>query len=154
MSEDWFDRASEVSQRSPRRYPFGYFAVDQWGGRDSGGFCWFGSVDELTKHLSEIEPQIYEIEPGRGLEELQDQLRPSLAAARQEGLTETLRLAVNSCSDRFSVKWWGAFSNLCEGRSDFARDVLDAYLGEDRAGGPLPRGEIDDFAEFLGTYAG
>jgi hypothetical protein len=153
MGEEWFDRANEVAQRNPRRCPFGYFAVDHWTGHGAGGFSWFGSVEELTRHLGGIEPQIYGLGPGDGLEELQKVLQPFLAAARQEGLTETLRVAVNESCSRFSLKWWGAFSSLCEGRSEFARDVLDAYLGADRAGDALPRNELDEYAEFLTHYA-
>ena len=144
--------ANEAVERDPREYPLGYFTDSSSSLYSAGGFVWFQSLDELTQHIIEVEPRIYGLEPGEGLEEFQARVRPLLAAVQEAGLTEELRVALDKeCAKHFCIFWWGTFTELCAGRGDFAREVLDTYL-DGEPGKVLPPDEVGSFVDFLYTY--
>jgi hypothetical protein len=152
-STDWSKVANDAVERDPRQHPIGYFTDSSSSLYSAGGFVWFDSLEELTRGISEVEPRMYGLEPGEGLEAFQERVQPLLEAVIQKGLTEELRLALDkACSSEFRIFWWGTFTDLCAGRDDFAREVLDAYLDEDHAGQDLPAGEVESFVDFLHTY--
>jgi hypothetical protein len=150
---DWAEVASCAVERDPRKYPIGYLSGSSLVLASAQAFVWFESIEELTQFLFDVEPRVYDLAPGNGLEAFQDRLRPILEAVRKQGLTEELRVAVDrACSRDFCVDWWGAFEDLCAGKGELERDVLDAYLGEGRAGQVLRPDELGDFVEFVQTY--
>jgi hypothetical protein len=139
--------------RDPRKYPFGYFTGSSFVLASAEVFVWFESIEELAQFLHDVEPRVYDLKPGEGLEEYQAAVGPILEVVRQQGLTEELRKAVDEAgSKQFNVNWWGTFADLCGGREGFGREVLDAYLGPGRAGEALAAHEMEDFVSFVQTY--
>jgi hypothetical protein len=80
MSEkqDWLLAAQEVPERDPREFPYGYNSGSSFVLAGARLFFWFRSVDDLVQHLVEIEPRVFELEPGDGLEEYQAAVKPIL----------------------------------------------------------------------------
>jgi hypothetical protein len=152
-NNNWFEAATQAIERDPRRYPLGYFTGSSFVLSSVQVFVWFESVDALIQHISDVEPRLYHFDPGEGLEEYQERVRPILAAVKESGLTEDLRVRLdNECSSDFRIDWWGTFEDLRAGRGEFGRDILDEFLGEDRAVQAVPDDELDDFVEFLKTF--
>lgn len=116
-------------------------------------FVWFSTLDDLLAHLRDVEPRVYDLEPGDGLEEYQLRVEPVLARVRESGFTEPLRKQLNEeVKTAFVVDWWGTYADLKSGRDEKARAVLDDYLGEEREGQALPEAEEEEFVDFLGTW--
>jgi hypothetical protein len=150
---EWSEIAAEAMERDPREYRFGYYTGGSFVLDSTRVFVWFASLDELIRQVLEIEPRVHDLEPGEGLEEFQARIGPVLERARKEGLTEELRDTLKPEQDGFFViEWWGTFDDLCRGEGEFARGVLDDFLGEDREGQELKSGEENDFAEFVQQY--
>lgn len=144
------DSAAEAHERDPRSYPYGYLT----GGTDEMAsvrvFVWFRTIDELIEGLLEIEPRMYGVEPKRGLEAFQARVRPILDRVRQQGLTESLRLELAPEADgKFVIDWWGTYADLRAGNGVIGSQLLDEFLGEQRAGQLLPAGQDTMFINFL-----
>lgn len=145
-----FETAAEAHERDPRGYPYGYLT----GGTDELAsvrvFVWFRTIDELIESLLEIEPRMYGIEPRRGLETFQERVRPILERIKQEGLSESLRAEFAPEPDgKFVIDWWGTYADLRAGNGVLGCQLLDEFLGEERAGQLLPAGQDTAFINFL-----
>jgi hypothetical protein len=145
--------APEVAEpylRDPRKYPYGYLT----GGSDElqsvRVLVWFRTVDELIDSLLEVEPRMYGVEPGRGLEPFQARVRPILERLKEQGFEESLREELAPAADgKFVVDWWGTYSDLREGRGVLGCQLVDEFLGDERRGQLLPNGADTAFIEFL-----
>jgi hypothetical protein len=150
------DRDAEAEaawSRDPRQAPFGILSGDSFVLSSLRVFLWFESVEQLIDHLLDVEPRQYKVTPSNGLGEYQARVRPILARASEEGLTEHLRREFNPAEDGgFVVDWWGRYEDLRDGRDDFGCEVRDAFArrwgGDERA--PLDR--EDEFVEYLWNY--
>ena len=150
---EWTEIATEATERDPQDYPYGYFAGGGCALDHTRVFSWFQSLDELARHILEVEPRVFDVEPGEGLEELQAMIRPITTEACRTGLCEELRVALDEALCRaFVIDWWGTFEDLCLGRGEFGRQVPDSYLGEEREGQTLPSQEVSESAAFLKEY--
>jgi hypothetical protein len=145
-----FATAAEAHERDPRDYPYGYLT----GGTDElesvRVFVWFRTMEELIHSLLEVEPRMYGVEPRRGLEAFQGRVRPILNRLMQQGFDESLREEFAPEMDgKFVVDWWGTYRDLREGRGVVGCELLDEFLGDERRGQLLPRGEDTAFIDFL-----
>ncbi len=152
MMVDWSTKSEEAMERDPREYPYGYLTGGSFVMDSLRVFVWFRTVDDLLVHLRDVEPRIYGVVPGEGLEEFQAELAPILEDVRAHGLSEPLRRRIDAAVRRaFVVDWWGTYPELRSGRGAIPRRLLDAFLGESREGDALVSGEEDAFVAFLRT---
>jgi hypothetical protein len=145
-----FKAAAEAHLRDPRKFPYGYLT----GGSDElqsvRVLVWFRTVDELIHSLLEVEPRMYGVEPGRGLEAFQERVRPILERLKEQGLDESLREELAPEADgKFVVDWWGTYADLRAGRGVLGCQLVDEFLGDERRGQLLPSGNDTAFIEFL-----
>ena len=144
--------AGDATERDPREFPYGYLTGGSVVLESVRAFLWFSSIDEMIETLLEVEPRVYDVKPGRGLEGYQARVRPILEQVRREGFKESLRIALAPQTDgRFVVDWWGTYSDLRAGRGALGCQLLDEFLGEARRGPRLPAEDEDDFIEYLKT---
>jgi hypothetical protein len=73
---EWSEVAAEAMERDPREYPYGYYTGSAFALDTSRVFVWFKSIDQLVHHALEIEPRVHDLEPGKGLEDFQERVRP------------------------------------------------------------------------------
>lgn len=150
---EWNDIASEAMECDPREFPYGYLTGGSFVLDSVRVFVWFRTIDDLIAHLCDVEPRIYDLEPGDGLEEYQLRVEPVLTRLRAEGLNEAIREQLNlTAKDAFVVDWWGTYAALRSGQGEIPRRVLDGFLGEERAGQALPEVEEEEFVEYLKTW--
>jgi len=98
----------------------------------------------------EIEPRVYDLQPGEGLEEYQASIQPILNRVKTEGLSSDVLDKLNEAiRDHSIVNWWGTFNDLLKGDSEFTRDIIDRFLPEEREGSALQAHEMDEFVEYL-----
>jgi hypothetical protein len=149
---DIIEAAEIAMSRDPRYYPVGYLSGAAEGPDRSTMFSWFRSIDDLLDFLHDVEPKIWDLNIGEGVEEYQVALSPLLNTIRYEGLTEELRTALNSAlAPTVTVHWWGRFDDLCKGTTAKAREVVADY----REAGeffPIEKQEHVKFIEFLREY--
>ena len=144
------DQASLAHQRDPRKYPFGYLT----GGADQLAevrvFVWFRNLDDMIDSLLEVEPRMYGVEPGQGLEAYQARVRPILEQLRQRGFDQELRRQFSPEQDgRFAVHWWGSYFDLRDGNGVLGCQLVDEFLGEERRGQLLHSTDETAFIRFL-----
>jgi hypothetical protein len=152
-SIEWSDVAAEAMERDPREFPFGYLTGGSFVMDSVRVFVWFRTLEDLLTQIRDVEPRVYDLEPGAGLEDYQLRVAPILARVRAEGLTEPLRDQVNAAVNQaFVVDWWGSYTDLKSGCGKTARAALDDFLGEEREGQALPEEEEEKFIEFLKTW--
>lgn len=129
-----------------------YYALDANSG--VGGFSWFDSLEQALTHLSEEEPKLLVDEDSRGLNEITGSFRSVADAARTGNIsTSEIPASINASmsNDRFWLEWFGTYSDLEQGNSEFAKDVLESYEQEkadSRVNGEAP----PTFEEFLQNY--
>ena len=151
-NSEWSEAAAEASERDPRDYPYGYLTGGSFALDTSRVFVWFGSLAEMLQHLESDEPRVYDLEPGAGLEEYQDRVRPVLRRVREEGPSDALLRELEvAIDDAFAVEWWGTYADLREGRGPFGRELVHEFLGEEREGERLKAEDEDEFVEYLKT---
>ena len=149
---EWSDVAAEAMERDAREFPFGYLTGGSFVMDSVQVFVWFKSLEDLLQHIRDVEPRVYDLEPGQGLKDYQMRVGPLLESVRADGFAESLRLRLNAAvNEAFVVDWWGRYDELRTGRGEFARELLDHYLDEDRRGQVLPEDEEGDFVEYLTT---
>jgi hypothetical protein len=88
--KDWVPAAQEVAERDPRKFPYGYNSGGSFVLDPVSMFFWFDSVENLAKHLMEIEPRVFDLEPGEGLEEYQAAVQPILSRVKTEGFSSNV----------------------------------------------------------------
>ena len=151
-SAEWSEVVAEAVEDDPRENPYGHLTGGSFTLDSCRVFTWFPTVAALVKQLLEVQPRVYDLEPGAGLEEYQARVRPILARVSREGLTEEIRLALRPEIDgAVVVDWWGNYEDLREGKVALGRDLLDEFLGDDRAGDALSDNEEAEFVEYLQT---
>jgi hypothetical protein len=142
--------AVAAHERDPREYPYGYLTGGTGLLEGVRVFVWFHTVDELIESLLEVEPRMYGVEPGRGLETFQERARPILDCVRRRGLDDTLRAELAPEADgKFAVHWWGTYADLRHGRGALGGQLVDEFLGEERRGQLLHPDQEAAFVEFL-----
>jgi hypothetical protein len=145
-----FAGAAEAHERDPRAYPYGYLTGGSEVLESVQVFVWFRTMDELIDSLLDVEPRMYGIEPGRGLEAYQQRARPILERLKQQGFNESLRAEFAPESDgKFVIYWWGSYSELREGRGALGGQLVKEFLGAERRKQLLPSGEDTAFIRFL-----
>lgn len=147
---DLFAGAAEAHERDPRAYPYGYLTGGSEELESVQVFVWFRTMDELIDSLLDVEPRMYGVEPGRGLEAYQQRVRPVLERLKQQGFDESLRTELAPEGDgKFVVYWWGNYSELREGRGALGGQLVKEFLGTERRKQLLPSGEDTAFIRFL-----
>lgn len=150
MSVDWQDQAGEAMERDPRTNPYGYLTGGSFVLDSTRVFVWFPSMEELAKQILEVEPRVYDLEPGDGLEDYQARVAPLTAELLKDGFSDELLMRLNeSTNDNFAVDWWGIFKDLMIGEGEFEKDTREGFLGESRSHVPITAQEIDGFIEYL-----
>lgn len=150
---DWQDEANLANTRDPRRFPYGYQSGGSFVLDSARVFLWFDSISNLVRFLLEVQPRVFDIHPGEGLEQYQAVLKPFLERTQQEGLSSDILAKVNDAiKDHAILDWWGTFDDILSGRQPFGRDILDSFLPEEREGGSIMPEEMDEFVEYLSTY--
>jgi hypothetical protein len=145
-----FASAAVAHERDPREYPYGYLTGGTGLLEGVRVFVWFRTVDELIESLLEVEPRMYGVEPGRGLEAYQARVRPILERVRRSGLYPAARKQLAPETDgRFSVYWWGTYLDIRDGRDVLGCQLVEEFLGEERRGQLLRPDEEPAFIEFL-----
>jgi hypothetical protein len=149
---DWKNIAVEAQERDPRKFSYGYNSGGSFVLDSVNMFFWFDSVEHLVRHLTEIEPRVFDLEPGVGLEEYQAAVKPALDRVKKEAFSADLLEQLNEAIKEHSVvNWWGTFDQLLKGESEFTRNIIDRFLPEEREGGSVQAEEMDDFIEYLKT---
>lgn len=149
---EWSEVAGEAMERDPREFPFGYLTGGSFVMDSVRVFVWFRTLDELLAHIRDIEPRVYDLEPGDGLEEYQARIDPLLAQVRKDGLSEPLREAVNAVtSAAFVVDWWGRYEQLRNGDDDLGRELTEEFRDPDTDDYASESEEEDAFIEYLRT---
>jgi len=150
--------AEEAANRDPRIFPIGHIS-SAGSGSDTftAMFAWFASIEELAQFLHDIEPMIYDLGPGEGLEEFQESVAPVLQSIRKEGLTDELLDAFNDAANPDTyVRWWGTFVDLCSSNAEYCRELRVDFRSDndedDHQDRPIASDEIDEFIEFLKEY--
>jgi hypothetical protein len=151
-TSDFRDGYNLVTRRDPREYPYGYFSLDTVNLGGIGLISWFKDIDEMADFILKIEPLIGDDE-GEDLDECQRWIAPIVNDIRREGLKESSRAEINAALGASQIEWWGTFDDLCSGRSDFARDTLERYFGDDeKIPSKIPDERLDEFIEWLRTF--
>lgn len=147
---DVIEQASLAHERDPRKYPFGYLTGGTDTFEDVRVFVWFRNLDDMIDSLLEVEPRMYGVEPGRGLEAYQARVRPILEQIRQRGFDNELRRQFAPEQDgRFAVHWWGSYYDLRDGNGVLGCQLVDEFLGEERRGQLLQSVDETAFIRFL-----
>ncbi|MFO1406612.1 MAG: hypothetical protein U1F08_03655 [Steroidobacteraceae bacterium] len=147
---DIIEQASRAHERDPRAYPFGYLTGGVGQLEEVRVFVWFRSLDDMIASLLEVEPRMYGVEPGRGLEAYQVRVRPILAEIHERGFDDALRRRFAPEQDgRFAVYWWGSYFDLRDGNGVLGCQLVDEFLGEERRGQLLPSADESAFIRFL-----
>src|SRR5262245_51590223 len=117
---EWGDVAAEATERDPRQFPFGYLTGGSFVLDSVRVFVWFKTLDDLLQHIRDVEPRVYDLEPGAGFEEFQLRVEPILTRIRAEGFAEPLREHLNNVvREAFVVDWWGNYADLRGGLGAF-----------------------------------
>jgi hypothetical protein len=144
--------------RDPRQYPYGYFSgADYSGDSTARAFVWFSTVDELATFLLDVEPQIWNLEAGDGLEAFQEEIKSLIQRIRSEGLTADVLDSINAASKGwFQIDWWGTFTDLCAGNGEVPATLVEDFLtsDEDRARTELTNEDIEEFVEYCRNCGG
>lgn len=155
MMDSWERAADEAMDRDPRQAPFGYFSGSYSPIGGAMCFQWFDSVEALLRQLRDVEPCMYGLAPGQELQKYQAALEPLLQRVAQEGLTQELLAELQGFlpADE-EVRWWGRFDELLDGRTDFARRLVQRFYsdedGEDDSEG-VDVEHVNEFVECLRT---
>ncbi|MFO1394054.1 MAG: hypothetical protein U1F09_09870 [Steroidobacteraceae bacterium] len=147
---DIIEQASAAHDRDPRRYPFGYLTGGTGQFEDVRVFVWFRNLDDMIASLLEVEPRMYGVEPGRGLEAYQARVRPILEEIRERGFDDELRRRFAPEHDgRFAIYWWGSYYDLRDGNGVLGCQLVDEFLGDERRGQLLASVDESAFIRFL-----
>jgi len=152
MSTDFPKRATEVMDRDPRVFTYGFFSHDT--GNGVGMFSWFKDVDEMMEFLLNVEPKIFDIE-GESLKDYTKTISEVEKKVKSVGLNEELRSRISEYVFRdFEILWWGTFENLLKDEGDFAKERREGFLsdGEDELlNYNIPEESLEEFIEYLKT---
>ena len=144
----------------PRVAPFGYFGTDQFG---VGMFRWAAtSQASLARYVNEdlLGGLLEEEKPAQAVSTLHEGWQKAGL-----GLADVVAQLNSIAGDESTVVWWGTFSELTQGDSEFAREVREAWResqdgcdgATERAGnepddGPVPEEALDEFVGYLADY--
>lgn len=140
--------------RDPRNASCGYFAGGSFVLDSVRVFQWFNSIEDMAVQLLECEPILYEIS-AEDFVLYRDRASFLLNGITVNDLSQERRDELNNISERFlSIDWWGTFSDLFSGDSEFARDLRiefreDSEAADERA---ITEPEMDDFVSFIHQY--
>lgn len=67
-TEESIAPAEAAIARDPRQFPIGYISSAGSGDMFTAAFGWFSTVEDLADFLHSVEPGIYDLSPGDGLE--------------------------------------------------------------------------------------
>ncbi|RFA28210.1 hypothetical protein CAI21_12815 [Alkalilimnicola ehrlichii] len=92
---------------------------------------WFRDHVELSAYLWRMEPQRWGIKLNE-LTDLKESSRPIYTQLDVFGPNEELRQALNALTlPAYGILWWGSFTDLCAGNSDWSRHWVSAFTNND-----------------------
>jgi hypothetical protein len=121
-------------------------------GGGSGGFLWFGDEQEAMQF---VRNHIVFFCPGpssANVSEVQSKVESIIdSGGHDDVLRESLNVAMRGFSQ---IRWWGSFSDLCEGAGEFQCEVRGWFRKSDgREGdGPIDQSEREAFADSIWDY--
>lgn len=155
-----FESLGMANARNPQDYPWGfqsgsYFVLD-----DVTVFQWFSSPHEMLVWMQKAEPLIHsEADGNESVHAVSVQKAINELEDNNGNITsEIFKLATASMKDKRDIHWWGEFSELLNGDSEFAislrSDFRESHSEVEEPNGILPISEEDksNFVEFLSTY--
>jgi hypothetical protein len=154
IDEKVMELAVKANERDPRSARYGYFSGSSFVLASSRAFHWFESIEQLSKHLLDVELRIYDLEDDQ-VDAFREALTPLLYRAVSEGLTDSLRKDVNQIvGGAFVLDWWGSFDELTGAETEFSKTVLRGFLDLDATSpaAPLHGEALDEFVEYLLTF--
>jgi hypothetical protein len=154
MNMEEAQKHGEVAMdRDPRKAPFGFFSGGSFVLDSARVFSWFENMDELVTFLLEVEPRIYDIEDLSELAAYQAKVSPLLDRLKANGFSEGLRQEVNAAVSEFTViDWWGKFSEITDGKTDFSRNLIENFVDPDEGQElQVAPDQMDDFVDYLKT---
>jgi hypothetical protein len=156
MIEDKYIKIGERAMaRDPRKFSFGYLTGGSFVFDSVRVFVWFKSLEEMAKHILEVEPRIYDLLPGEGLEEYQEKLRPITEKLIDKGFSELIRKKINEQSKKnFVIEWWGTYESLRAGKTSFSREIIhDFHERNEEMGKSISEKQEKHFIRFLKEFS-
>ncbi|NLS90879.1 MAG: hypothetical protein GXX96_01660 [Planctomycetaceae bacterium] len=164
--EEYEERAEKALQATqvasdlwPSQGSWGAFIYGDAPGGIGGGlgcFCWFDRKEQLLEyvktHLVFLNPGPATMDPAKvaaSVQETIERIETGMLDMRADQAQVNLQLQSFS-----QIEWWGKFSELLDGDTEFARRVRQWFRGSDDSEAPAPivPEEEDRFAEELRSY--
>jgi hypothetical protein len=149
-----------ANTRSPDVHPWGFFSGMSFVLANAGTFQWFLSPHEMLVWMQKAEPLVYS-ESGAAEVDHAGTVQKAINAFEENNgiLTDVIfQMAAESLEDQRNIVWWGEFSDLLVGGSEFVielrADFRDSFSEGDNPSGekPINKEEKAEFIEFLSTY--
>ena len=152
--ETAMNSSMQAMDSDPREAKFGYYAGGSFVLDSLRTFSWFSDLNEMVKHLIEVEPAVYDWSD-EDAAPVRAQLAELLDGLKAGQLTNELRSRVNGITKGFlKLDWWGTFEELTDGETEFAANLRSDFrdFEENGAEGALTAAELDGFVAFLKEY--
>jgi hypothetical protein len=138
-------------EREPYSYSWGFFAYDDTPGASGGGagnFSWFDKKEELVRFLQKFPLLAHSL--GTTDVELFEKAQRYLSTVTTDSLDQKTVDEFNQIIKGVEqIKWFGQFSDLLSGETEFAQGLRKFYSSSTQ---PLTKIQIPEFAEFLRNW--
>lgn len=138
-------------EREPYSYSWGFFAYDDTPGASGGGagnFSWFDKKEELVRFLQKFPLLAHSL--GTTDVELFEKAQRFLSTVTADSLEQKTIDEFNQIiSGVEQIQWFGQFSDLLSGETEFAQGLRKFYSSSTQ---PLTKIQIPEFAEFLRNW--
>lgn len=138
-------------EREPYSYSWGFFAYDDTHGASGGGagnFSWFDKKEELLRFLQKFPLLAHSL--GTTDVELFERAQRYLSTVTTDSLDQKTVDEFNQIiSGVEQIQWFGQFSDLLSGETEFAQGLRKFYSSSTQ---PLTKIQIPEFAEFLRNW--
>ncbi len=148
QAQDLLEKSLEMDPRKAACgiYTGGSFVLDS-----VRVFSWFASMEELERHLRDVQPLSYSMDED-DIAEYKLSVNPLLEKLAKQGLSESLMAEMNEAvSATYVIDWWGTFDELKSGETEFACQVRGWFRDDEQETGVIQEDEIEDFVDFLTT---
>ena len=155
IEEKYIKIGERAMARDPRKYPFGYLTGGSFVLDSLRVFVWFKTLNELVNHIVDVEPRIYDLTLGDGLEEFQAKVKPLAVKLIDKGFNDALRKKINQeAHECFVIDWWGTYETLKAGRTAFSKEIISDFHGRyDTIGKSINEQQEKKFVRFLKDYS-
>ena len=168
LFEEAINELDDLADRDPRKFPYGFYLVDDCKQETSGsgGFTWHTTEKDMIDSLKRIligllseDEDINLEQAGSSLSEIfKPDINNLVSEARHKMLTDYLF----DIGSPVRCDFLGSFKDLCIGESEWVRDVRHDFrwavlddaenIPDEEIGNPIMNHEVDDFIEYISTY--